>query len=776
MRTQLLIIASSLLLLQLISALSPPVPPPPSVADVFPLRRWAQEVPRPSVIKPSYYDDNGIPVFNVRAKAGQKFVHPDLEKLGLATPFWGYNGEWPGPTFDVVQGQPIRVNFINELSNGSASSNGKCQHFLPIDRKVQHSSQAGENECKIVTHLHGAEVGQNSDGYPDHWQDSDGNLWDGSKGYQSYYYNNEQRPFTTFYHDHTLGVTRLNVYAGLAGFYLLRGEKEAALNLPSGEYEQAFLIQDRSFKPDGSLFYPDNKADGDEVFINPEYFGDHILVNGVVWPYKTVERRAYRFRILNACNSRFITWKLARSPSSSTRGRVIYPKVWLLGRDHGFFNKPIDISQETITLAPSERLDIVMDFFPVPAGEEFVVVNEAGSPYPDGDPAGSPDGVNTFENITSGVQPEELLLFKVSGYKSKTGLPTSTPPAVPSLLDSKFTRLVSSKGEPVVPVAKRRRIFLSELVVNDRNFLQLDHLRWSDEPSMGYDEDAVIVPLPTDANPNGIDHTQAKPLTEAPHLGEYELWTLVNPTADTHPIHTHPVSFQVVSRQAFNTTLYEEEGKVELLDDVIVPKEIEQGWKDVVMAPSGFVTTLLLRFNGHTGVFPVHCHILEHEDNEMMRRYNIENKHGLSNPYYPRECKKDNDCLSGSKCVSYTCTETAGLKFSPLPASVASTKFRAAAAFTARLTKQPLNGDVSFYVHVQRPSDARPSVYSLQFSPANWNIPQVVSLTNEANNSDSYNNDNDNNNNNIYRVDFVVKSSNDYAYEKRQSFTFIGQF
>ncbi len=230
----------------------------------------------------------------VRMHEFRQKVHRDLPPTSL----WGYNGMWPGPTFEVRRGQALSVNWTNQLPT---------KHFLPIDTTI-HGSEEAIPQVRTVVHVHGAQVLPESDGYPDAWVTSDGKTGP-VNGTNPAHYPNNQQAATLWYHDHAIGITRLNVYAGLAGFYLIRDDEEDALNLPSGQFEIPLLLQDRKFNPDGSLLYPAAQNGTHPVWIQ-EFFGDTICVNGKATPFLEVEPRKYRFRLVNGSNSRFyhLTW------------------------------------------------------------------------------------------------------------------------------------------------------------------------------------------------------------------------------------------------------------------------------------------------------------------------------------------------------------------------------------------------------------------------------------------------------------------------------------
>src|SRR5262252_2029436 len=273
------------------------------------LAKFVDELPVTPTIAPTS-TVNGMPFYDVHMRPLQKKLHRDLPPTSL----WGYNGQYPPPTFEVRRGRPIAVKWENDLPNS---------HFLPIDPTI-HGSEAGTPPSRTVVHLHGLKVMPDSDGYPEAW------FTNGFRGTgpffetKVYHYPNEQQATTLWYHDHALGITRLNVYAGLGGgLYLLRDDHEDSLGLPSGNYEIPLVIQDRFFNRDGSLLYPTQAPDrgGDPdtrvppIWI-PEFFGDTVLVNGTIWPFLEVEPRKYRFRMLNASNARFYRMTLQESDNN----------------------------------------------------------------------------------------------------------------------------------------------------------------------------------------------------------------------------------------------------------------------------------------------------------------------------------------------------------------------------------------------------------------------------------------------------------------------------
>jgi spore coat protein A len=353
-----------------------------------------------------------------------------------------------------------------------------------------------------------------------------------------YHYPNKQDAAMLWYHDHAMGVNRLNIYAGLFGAYVIRDEAEDSLNLPAGKFEIPLVISDRFFTPEGQLFYPvSDKPDAPWV---PEVFGDGILVNGKLSPYLDVRARKYRFRVLNGSNARFYHLSFENGAPLSQ-----------IGTDQGLL--PAPVSLKALVIAPGERVDLIVDFS-AHRGERMILKSDAFA----------------------------IMQFRVSADKvdDASSLPTALRP-VPKISESQAvkTRLLSMDeyqnrvAEPVL--------------------MLLNGTYWH------------------------------QPITEKPVLNTTEIWTLVNPTDDAHPIHLHLVRFQLLDRRRFDIFSYTSKRELKFTGPRVPPEPWELGWKDTVRAAPGMVTRIIARFEGYTGRYVWHCHILEHEDNEMMRPYEV---------------------------------------------------------------------------------------------------------------------------------------------------------
>ena len=246
-----------------------------------------------------------------------------------------------------------------------------------------------QHPVPLVTHLHGGEVQSYFDGTPNQWFTYNG--IHGSDYYTReptdpnatvYYYPNMQQPTTLWYHDHALGITRINVMSGLAGFYLLRDPNDPiAPLLPSGKYEMPLVFQDRNFLTDGSFYFPSMGINPNvHPYWMPEFFGNTIMVNGKVWPNMNVDRGQYRFRILDGSNARFYTlWFQIVSPLPVNPLPFI-----LIGSDGGCLRSPVTLTK--VTIAPGERIDILVDFSNLAPGTKVILRNSARAPFPNGAP------------------------------------------------------------------------------------------------------------------------------------------------------------------------------------------------------------------------------------------------------------------------------------------------------------------------------------------------------------------------------------------------------
>ena len=597
----------------------------------------------------------------------QQILPPPLPK----TTVWSYGNllgpepgqpgstfNYPAFTVEVRRDEISRVVWTNGLVDASG---GYLPHLLPVDRTLHWANpellkcmEGGyHTDCTpdtndpynaeilgqpyfgpvpMVTHVHGAHVEPHSDGYPEAWwlpaasnipadYDRIGSNYDSQEhtlpGKAVFEYDNSQPATTLWYHDHALGMTRVNVYAGPAGFWIVRDAIEDALNLPGpapkpGDplwvptdpindappyWEIPIAIQDRSFRADGSLYYPGSRFEFDgfpgpyipdaesdlHPIWNPEAFFNTMVVNGRTWPVQAVEPDMYRFRFLNGCNSRFLILKLV------TATDINNPNTWVdlqggftqIGAEQGFLPHPVVLDQ--LLMGPAERADVIVNFADFAPGTRIYLVNVG----PDEPFGGGTPGIDflTANPVTTG----QVMMFNVVEDNLNQG--------------ENFTLPVSVTTESVPAHTTTRRVSLNEM-------------------------EASIFASPREAILGTYDAGEPTPknwvdtITETPRLGDTELWEIYNFTADAHPIHLHLVGFQVVNRQPLTNLDVDGIAVAPAFPDNRVeprgPEPWETGLKDTVIAYPGEVTRIKATFD-KAGLYVWHCHIVEHEDNEMMR-------------------------------------------------------------------------------------------------------------------------------------------------------------
>lgn len=491
------------------------------------LEAFVDSLPRPGVATPVSGTPGGTASYSLSLTEFKQRLHRDLPP----TTVWGYAGSYPGPTIEASVGSPVTLTWINDLRDSTGAL--RTQHYLPVDLCLDGPDTEGA-AARTVVHLHGGHVGPESDGYPE--------LTIRPGEQQTFYYPNNQLPATLWYHDHALGITRLNVMMGLAGFYLIRDAAETALNLPSGEYEIPLAIQDRTFSADGRLQYP--------AVWREHFFGDKAVVNGKVWPFLNVRRGKYRFRMLNGSNTRVYTLKLSNGA----------PLVHI-GSDGGLITTPV--TRDSVTITPGERADIVVDFAPFAAGTQILLTNSAPAPYPLRDPM-QPALPNIMKFVVQAVPGHTAAL-------PDTLRPVPRTPEVEAVQSRDFSLARTAAPGPC----------------GGQNWT-INGLHWGD-------------------------------VTEFPVLGTTEIWRFINHSETVHPMHLHLVQFQVLDRQAFVM----QGDTIALVGSPIPPPPYEAGWKDTAPVNPSEVLRVIARFEGFTGRYAYHCHILEHEDHEMMRQFQV---------------------------------------------------------------------------------------------------------------------------------------------------------
>jgi spore coat protein A len=509
------------------------------------LEPFVDALPLPAVAQPVSGSPGGTASYTIAMREVQQQLHRDLPP----TTVWGYGdgptgATYPGPTIEALTSQPVTVTWQNDLRDTAAGGSPpplRTTHYLSVDECPHGATE--NKDAKTVVHLHGAHVEPASDGYPEATF---------SPGQQVVYeYPNWQLPATLWYHDHALGITRLNVYMGLAGFYLIRDTFEKGLGLPSGEFEVSVAIQDRTFNPDGSLQYPSVWQD--------VFFGDTVLVNGKVWPYLNVKRGKYRLRLLSGSTTRTYTLSLDNGA----------PFVQI-GAEGGLLPAPVTVNE--ITLGSGERADVIVDFSPYAAGTEIKLTNSAPAPFP------SEAGV--------GVIPDVMKFVVTSETGHTDPVPTTLRP-MEVLHEAEATKF--------------REFHLEKAAIQ----AGCSPFEWL---IRSIDESECLVP-------GAASHWDD--ICELPELGETEVWRFVNKSGMTHPMHLHLVMFQVLDRQAFELI----GGEVVPIGSPVPPPPGEAGWKDTVQVGPNEIVRVIARFENYEGLYAYHCHILEHEDHEMMRQF-----------------------------------------------------------------------------------------------------------------------------------------------------------
>lgn len=679
---------------------------------------------------------------------------PAADPVPAVAPAANSQFNYPAYTIETNAATPVNVRWRNELvainpGTGYPYPNGDpnrkfLPHFLPLDQTLHWANPSavgcmdGSNrpDCAtlnpspyqgpvpIVTHLHGAHVDPHSDGYPESWMlpaasnipagyARKGTLFDdatgtnpGNLGYADYTYRNDQPATTLWFHDHSLGITRANVYAGPAGFWLIRGgandgAKNGATNLPAvlpgpapvaGETVMALntpnnpvrnkireipvVIQDRSFNTDGTLAYPDSRAffdgftgpyvpDSDIAPTwNPEAFFNTMVVNGTTWPTMQVAPAKYRLRLLNGCNSRFLNlalFELKRQAKKTQYGAEL--PMYQIGAEQGFLPQVVEIKtgfatplpgngtipqrkkaprdQQALLMGLAERADVIVDFSGFANGTIIRMINTA----PDAPFGGFPDLPANPQ--TTG----QVMEFVVNSALSQPTDATATSPF----------NLVLNTEQPLGAPMVTRQVSLNEEESATTCVDPLTNLviPGATPPNCGAGVPIApkaaklgIVDLTNPALPLGIplawrDETGASQpaqttlqsgavmtinVTENPTVGNTEIWEIYNFTVDAHPIHLHLVRFEVINREIFdplfgipgtfrNNRPTRQGHQIYNQTLKIAPPELgETGYKDTIIAYPGQITRVKAVFD-IAGRYVWHCHILEHEDNEMMRPF-----------------------------------------------------------------------------------------------------------------------------------------------------------
>ena len=691
---------------------------------------FAQQAPLPGSAIPQFVEPlpsldaivAGTGQIELRMKEFQAMVLPGTFVPANGQPYtgtwvWGYlqpgqttRASYLGPVIVATRGTPTEVKWVNDLGHVSTSNllaytlstdqtmhwadplNGEenmCAHMvMPMSSPMPPCDQNYSGPIPAVVHLHGGEIPDVLDGGPDAWFTSDGDYkghafyskdGDLATNYSIYRYPNSQEASNIWFHDHTLGATRLNVYAGLAGAYIITDPPNDPANLPGPIVP--VVIQDRMFDTNGQLYFPAGLpfiSNPEHPFWVPEFTGDTILVNGKTWPYLQVEPKRYRFYFVNGSNARTYEIFLVNRVT-----KAMGPALYQIGTDGGYLDSPVKIDPnapagqlQKLVLMPGERADIIIDFAGLAPGTRLLMRNTAKTPFPAG---------AAVQGSTTG----RILEFRVT---PPTGADTSYDPAAGGALRTPMARLVNPAAgtlAPGVTAQKTRQLSLNEVmgmpsVVAGVAYpggpleILVNNTKWSGESFRAYDD---FTPITV----NGVTNLYS----EMPREGETEIWEIVNITADAHPIHLHLVQFQAMNRQVIDAKKYiaaydaafpgggtdpmtgqpyppgvyvpgfgppldyytgnpralggNPDVTPFLKGKAKTPQANEAGWKDTVIAYPGEVLRIAVRWaptslaattapvdasfefdpQGVHG-YVWHCHIIDHEDNEMMRPTSVE--------------------------------------------------------------------------------------------------------------------------------------------------------
>jgi spore coat protein A len=572
-----------------------------------PLAPFVDKLPVPSRLLATQHDGR----LTVSIRAGAHRFHRDLPPSSI----WGYAGTVPGPTIEAERGHPVTVewqNFLdgpfpvsNTVAPEATDADGVSVQCLPgLSGGVLDQNAAGLSGQTVV-HLHGGLTPASSDGWAE-------NLFAPGQA-AVFQYPMSQRAAMLWYHDHVMGVTKLDVYAGLAGLWIVREDRERELGLPEGPpFEVPLLIQDRNFDLDeqgrltGRLVH---KTDPEVL----EAFAPFTVVNGKVWPVLDVQPATYRFRVLNGSNARTYRLVLLRD------GAPELERITQIGTDHGLLRTPAPTPPDGLVLASAERADLLIDFSDLAPGSELTLLNTAAAPF-DGSRFPAEDAENAA-NLDGLLPYPQVLRFRVVGG---TAIRRSTPSAIAT--DYELPTEEALAGAP------RRAIALVERELdNGPNMLTMRELEVAADV-----DDAPLLSLVDGAETTRYRVVAAHfedATTFFPMLGEYEIWQLINLTGDTHPIHLHLDPFQILARRAIRYELPDGGiGDHDLAAIVTVERdpddelehaidENERGLKDTVRVNPNEIVEIAVRFTTYSGRYMYHCHILEHEDRDMMRPF-----------------------------------------------------------------------------------------------------------------------------------------------------------
>ncbi|MYW64139.1 multicopper oxidase domain-containing protein [Streptomyces sp. SID8379] len=598
----------------------------PTGGEAGELVPYAAPLTVPPVLRPA--SDDVLKETEIALRPVWQRLHPQLPP----TLMWGYDGHVPGPTIEVRRGQRVRIAWTNRIPKGGEYPVTAVE---VSNATPNPSTEPGRGKVPVppiadvaalpawsVTHLHGAQTGGGNDG----WADNAVGFGDA----QLSEYPNEHQAVQWWYHDHAMNITRWNVQAGLYGTYLVRDDEEDALGLPSGEREIPLLLADRNLDTDedgslnGRLLHKTVKVQE----ANPEtgkpvslpFTGPYTTVNGRIWPYAEVDAAWYRFRLVNASNARIYDLVLIDEDGDPVPGVLKQ-----IGSDGGLLPRPVPVDFDdalpTLTVAPAERMDLLIDFAAL-AGRRVRLVNKGP-----GQPAGVPD-------LPGNVRYPDVLEFRVRDCGAQD---TFTLPEVLSGSFRKLTHDIEHGHRLVVltpPATKGggghpEMWEMTEVPAEEAAHLEL--------PAEG------IIQLVNDKNElktyrrtsrtfnDGLGFTVAE--------GSHEQWSFLNLAVNppvVHPMHIHLADFQILGRDAYDASGFDvtvggtaEPVTYDAKTTVPFPPN-EHGYKDVFRALPGQMLRVMGKFDGAYGRFMYHCHLLEHEDMGMMRPFVVMPKEALT--------------------------------------------------------------------------------------------------------------------------------------------------
>lgn len=571
------------------------------------LTPFVDELPIPQVLRADTPEND--PEACAQLRISMNNIEVQLHSALPSTQAWSYNNQFPGPTIEVRRGEEIHVEWVNKIQGNLPFSTALAPD--PLAGATSSQNVPGSNgappqpgldmiEPWTVVHLHGGKTPPDSDGMPENM------LLSGQSKLSAY--PNDQRATSLWYHDHGLNITRCNVYAGLAGFWMIRDSDDDAIRERLDKHEIPLLIQDRNLETDadgnltGQMLHKIEEG-------TREFFGPYTLVNGKIWPHAQVKARPYRLRLLNGSNSRVYRLVLL-----DENANPVNDAIQQIGTDGGLLGQPVNFAaSEGLVLAPAERADILVDFSRF-RGKHVRLVNTAGAPYH------APDFIIPVPgqaDLDLRVPFPNVMEFRVNAQSSGKNFANLN---LPNPL-SDFVRLNHN-----MPHTEHRWVAL----VEDSNLhvLTLNELVPVDASYAG-----PVVEIKDGVKPTERFRVGARRFEDAVNFfitaGETEVWKFVNLTEDVHPLHVHLVQFQALSRQSvINPDTFDlvtgttaTGNPLQIDTAVTTPDANEQGWKDTIRVNPAEVMSIMATFEGFLGRYMYHCHIIEHEDSEMMRSF-----------------------------------------------------------------------------------------------------------------------------------------------------------